>query len=106
MVHIWCYRVGGPPNLWILKLNGDPKPTPLLQAESVVGPWVGPPPNGTRKIPDGHWIAYESLEAGQFDVYVRPFRSDAASGGVDNGGSQPLWARSARSCSSSIGQAR
>ena len=48
--------------------------------------------------PDGHWIAYESLEAGQFDVYVRPFPD--VTGGKwpvsTNGGSQPLWARSGK----------
>ena len=90
---------GGPPNLWILTLNGDPQLTPLLQTGS------SPRDIGNRATernaeisPDGRWIAYESLEAGQFDVYVRPFPD--VTGGKwpvsTNGGSQPLWARSGK----------
>ena len=47
---------------------------------------------------DGRWLAYESNESGQFQIYVRPFP------GVDqgrwqvstDGGRQPVWARSRR----------
>jgi len=48
--------------------------------------------------PDGHWLAYESNESGQEDIYVRPFpkvgdgRWQISSGG----GNVPLWARSGR----------
>jgi serine/threonine-protein kinase len=81
---------GGSPNLWILTLNGDPQPTPLLQ--------TGFRERNAEISPDGHWIAYESLEAGQFDVYVRPFPD--VTGGKwpvsTSGGSQPLWARSGK----------
>ena len=48
--------------------------------------------------PDGRWLAYESNESGQFEVYVRPF-PDLAGGKwqVSNGGGrQPLWARNGR----------
>ena len=90
---------GRSPNLWILTLNGDPQPTPLLQTGSSPRD-IGR--NSTERnpeiSPDGHWIAYESLEAGQFDVYVRPFPD--VTGGKwpvsTNGGSQPLWARSGK----------
>jgi eukaryotic-like serine/threonine-protein kinase len=44
--------------------------------------------------PDGRWLAYESNESGQFEIYVRPFPDISrgrwlvsTSGGVD-----PLWA--------------
>ena len=81
---------GGSPNLWILRLTGDPQPTPLLQ--------TGFRERNGEISPDGHWIAYESLEAGQFDVYVRPFPD--VTGGKwpvsTSGGSQPLWARSGK----------
>jgi serine/threonine-protein kinase len=46
--------------------------------------------------PDGRWLAYESNESGQFEVFVRPFpdttkgRWQVSTGG---GGAQPLWAR-------------
>lgn len=45
--------------------------------------------------PDGRWLAYESNESGQFEVFVRPFpdtnkgRWQVSTGG----GTQPLWAR-------------
>ena len=48
--------------------------------------------------PNGRWLAFESNESGQFEVYVRPF-PDVASGRWQistGGGRQPLWARSGR----------
>jgi len=45
--------------------------------------------------PDGRWLAYQSDESGQFEVYVRPFL-DANSGRWQistGGGTRPLWAR-------------
>jgi serine/threonine-protein kinase len=45
--------------------------------------------------PDGRWLAYESNESGQQEIYVRPFPNVA--GGrwqvSTEGGSRPLWAR-------------
>lgn len=44
--------------------------------------------------PDGRWIAYDSDESGQFEVYVRSY-SDPYGGGrwqvSSGGGRQPLW---------------
>jgi serine/threonine-protein kinase len=48
--------------------------------------------------PDGRWLAYESNESGQFEVYVRPF-PDVAAGRWQvsaGGGRAPLWARNGR----------
>ncbi len=48
--------------------------------------------------PDGRWIAYQSNESGQEEIYVRPFpevnsgRSQVSTGG----GTRPLWARSGK----------
>lgn len=46
--------------------------------------------------PDGRWLAYESNESRQFEIYVRPFPN--VSGGrwqiSTGGGRQPVWARS------------
>ncbi len=48
--------------------------------------------------PDGRWLAYASIESGQFEVYVRPFpnvnsgRWQVSTGG----GTKPAWARSGR----------
>lgn len=47
--------------------------------------------------PDGRWIAYESLQSGQVEVYVRPYpRTDGGPWKVSrNGGRQPAWSRDA-----------
>ena len=48
--------------------------------------------------PDGRWLAYQSTESGQDEIYVRPFPD--VSGGrsqVSNGGgTRPLWSRNGR----------
>ncbi len=47
-----------------------------------------------RFSPDGKWVAYESNESGEFEVYVRPFPGP---GGVvrisTSGGRYPVWSR-------------
>ncbi len=60
-------------------------------------PLFGGPANElTAEVsPNGRWIAYDSDESGQFEVYVRPYpdvhrRRWAVSAG---GGRQPLWSR-------------
>jgi serine/threonine-protein kinase len=48
--------------------------------------------------PDGRWVAYQSNESGQEEIYVRPF-PDAARGRWQistGGGMRPLWARSGK----------
>jgi len=45
--------------------------------------------------PDGRWMAYQSDESGQFEIYVRPF-PDVESDRIqvsNNGGQAPLWSR-------------
>ena len=39
--------------------------TPLLRREAI--DWLG------ELSPDGRWLAYESNESGQFEIYLRPF---------------------------------
>jgi Tol biopolymer transport system component len=47
--------------------------------------------------PDGRWLAYQSDETGQMEVYVRPFPEGGARAPVSlNGGTEPAWARSGR----------
>lgn len=48
--------------------------------------------------PDGRWLAYQSNESGQNEIYVRPF-PDVQGGRWQvsrAGGTRPLWARSGR----------
>jgi eukaryotic-like serine/threonine-protein kinase len=48
--------------------------------------------------PDGRWMAYQSDESGQFEIYVRPFPNvDDDRVQVSNaGGMKPLWSRDGR----------
>lgn len=48
--------------------------------------------------PDGRWIAYDSEESGQFEVYVRKYgKPDEARWQISvGGGRQPLWSRDGR----------
>ena len=47
-----------------------------------------------RLSPDDRWLAYESNQSGQFEVYVRPF---GRAGGIEtvstNGGNDPVWSQ-------------
>jgi serine/threonine-protein kinase len=77
-------------DLAMLTLDGDRRITMLLDTPfSELGGEVSP---------DGRWLAYQSNESGQFQIYVRPFpdvnqgRWQVSSGG----GEEPLWARNGR----------
>jgi serine/threonine-protein kinase len=69
-------------------------------AERTVTPLLATPfeeANG-EVSPDGRWLAYESDESGQLEVFVRPFPDiDSGRWQVSTaGGSQPVWARNGR----------
>ena len=79
--------VGGPADidLVITTVTGDSDVEPLLATEFVE--------RNAEISPDGRWMAYESDESGQFEIYVRPF-PDVNSGRwlVSSGsGTEPLW---------------
>jgi Tol biopolymer transport system component len=80
-------------DLWVLPLEGDRKPFPLVQTNFDE-------PTG-QFSPDGNWIAYESNESERYEVYVRPFsgREDKVSGKwriSANGGAQVRWNRNGK----------
>jgi len=71
-------------DLWVMPMEGDPKPVPFLHTEF----------NETEGqfSPDGHWIAYASDESGRFEIYVRPFPAGPGRRKVSvNGGAYPRW---------------
>ena len=75
-------------DVMMLALNGDRFVRPLVQTRFVEE-------NGEIS-PDGRWLAYQSNQSGQHEIYVRPF-PDVASGDSQvsaGGGTRPLWARS------------
>ncbi len=74
-------------NIGMLSMEDDDRTPKLLLHENYVerSPVISP---------DGRWLAYESNESGQFEIFVRPF-PDVDSGGKwqvsTNGGQTPLW---------------
>jgi Tol biopolymer transport system component len=77
-------------DLWALPLDETEKPFPVVREKFSQR-------NG-QFSPDGKWIAYESDESGQFEIYVQPF--SGAEGKVEGkwqisteGGAQVRWRR-------------
>jgi len=73
-------------DVWILPMTGDRAPTAFVKTRfNETAP---------RFSPDGRWIAYVSDEAGQPDVYVRPFPGPGEAHRISTGGgSNPHWRR-------------
>jgi hypothetical protein len=69
-----------------LRVGSDEKPFPVVRSPlEDLNP---------QFAPDGRWIAYESSESGQREVYVRPFRDPGAPMPISiGGGTQPRWRR-------------
>ena len=73
----------------VLTVDKDHHAEPLVQSQMYAER------NGEIS-PDGRWLAYQSNESGQDEIYVRPF-PEVNSGRWQvstMGGTQPLWARS------------
>jgi Tol biopolymer transport system component len=71
-------------DLWILPMSGDKKPFPFQRTpfEERDGQFS----------PDGKWIAYQSNESGQFDIFIRPFPGSGGKFQISaTGGTQPRW---------------
>jgi serine/threonine-protein kinase len=77
-------------DLMMLSLDGTPRTEPLLQTPFAE--------RNAQISPDGHWLAYESNETGQEEIYVRPFPKVAEGRWQISvgGGTVPLWAKSGR----------
>jgi len=73
-----------PPDIWILPMFGDRKPSPLVQT-----PFLD---TSAMFSPDGRWIAYASSEGDQLNIFVQPFPATGKRYPVSaNGGSHPVW---------------
>ena len=77
------YAAGG--DLHILDMDGSSPPRPLIASMFIE----------TRAAisPDGRWIAYESNQTGEFEIYVQPFPDvDGGRWQISNqGGVWPKW---------------
>jgi Tol biopolymer transport system component len=72
-------------DIWGLATSGDQEPFRVVQtnAEERDGQFS----------PDGNWIAYQSNESGQFEIYMRPFRGPGEVIPISKGGGTHVrWA--------------
>ncbi len=71
-------------DIWLLNLSGSPTAEPFLRTAFDEG--------APTFSPNGRWIAYESNESGQSEIYVRPLRGPARKWQISTGGGQhPRW---------------
>jgi Tol biopolymer transport system component len=71
-------------DVWTLRLSGDRKPEPFLNGRA----------NETWPAfsPDGRWVAYQSDETGEFEIYLQRFPGGGGMRAVSTGGgSYPVW---------------
>jgi len=80
-------------DLWVAPLEGDRTPRPWLNTRfnEPVGMFS----------PDGKWIAYQSTESGNAEIFLQAFTPRAPASGVKwqlstNGGALPQWRRDGR----------
>ncbi len=79
----------GTADLWYVAPDPDSTPVAFLET-----PYLEYSPSIS---PDGRWLAYQSNESGQNEVYVRPFPGPGGQSQVSvNGGETPVWAHSGR----------
>jgi Tol biopolymer transport system component len=83
------YRSNVPSNQWdIWTASTDGAAPPIAVAQSPFDE------RSAQFSPDARWIAYESNESGQYEIYVRPFPGPGTGTRVStNGGAQPRWRR-------------
>ena len=76
-------------DLWVLPLEGDRTPRPLIDGAAVEG-------QGAVSF-DGRWLAYASNESGRYEVYVQPFPDGGGRRQISSdGGDAPAWSRDGR----------
>jgi serine/threonine-protein kinase len=79
----------GKREIWVLPLEGERKPQPLLANQFYN--------QGAAFSPDGKYLAYVSNENGRNEVYVIPFRNGSGKWQIStNGGGGPIWQRDGR----------
>ena len=82
----------GPSDIWAIAIDGSTtSSTPLIATPANE--------RSATVSPDGRWVAYQSDESGQYEIYVRSF-PDVGAGGLwqisNAGGTSPLWSRDGR----------
>jgi serine/threonine-protein kinase len=73
-------------DVWILPMQGDRTPKPLVKSKFMEG--------SARFSPDGNWVAYCSLESGRAEVWVQLWPGPGPKIQVSaEGGTDPIWSR-------------
>ncbi len=73
-------------DVWVLPMEGEKKPRPFLVTDFNE--------SGARFSPDGRFVAYQSNESGNDEVYVRSFPDGGGKWQVSKGGGAvPAWSR-------------
>ena len=76
-------------DLWVPPLSGDKRPFPFLKTSFAE--------REGQFSPDSKWVAYQSNESGQFEIYVQPFPGPGGKLQISsNGGAQPRWNRNGK----------
>ena len=72
--------------IWVLPLEGERKPYPLLKTNSDY--------RSPALSPDGQWLAYQSNESGREEVYVQKFPGPGEKMQISgSGGTAPVWGK-------------
>ncbi|HEY6207520.1 MAG TPA: protein kinase [Gemmatimonadales bacterium] len=76
----------GPRSIWLVRTSGPAEPQPIVKT-----PYNA---EGGRLSPDGRWLAYDSDETGQSEVYLQRFPAPGPRLRVSSaGGQMPVWSR-------------
>jgi serine/threonine-protein kinase len=78
-----------PTSIWMVASDGKGEARPIVEATFDA--------YGGRVSPDGRWLAYQSNETGQDEVYVQPFPAPGPRVRISTaGGGAPSWTRNGR----------
>jgi Tol biopolymer transport system component len=81
-------------DLWLVPLQGERKPVPLIQTQFSE--------QHAQVSPDGRWLAYSSNETGESQIFIRSFAAATGQVGAERhqislaGGDHPRWSRDGR----------
>jgi hypothetical protein len=76
-------------------MEGDSEKWRLGKSDPVQNTQSGP--DHAKFSPDGHWLAYASVESGRSEIYVRAFPGAGGKWQISNaGGVMPVWSRAGR----------
>ena len=79
----------GAQDVWAIPLADPNKAFPFVQSQF--------PERAGQFSPDGHWVAYQSLQTGRNEIYVTPFPGGGARWQISaDGGTQARWSSDGR----------